>query len=384
MRFSEIQHQARALSILRRGLQSGRVPHAYLFEGPAGVGKEMTGRALGAKLLCEAGDLAADADPCGVCDGCRMMAADVHPDYHLVHRGLHHKHPEQSVRRSTGLYLVVDVVRHFLIEPAGMKPAQGRCRVFVVRDAERMNEGAQNSLLKTLEEPPGSACLILVTSHGTRLRETIRSRCQRVPFDALPGEFVAERLVELGGLAVEQAKALAVLSGGRLGVALHWARVDLLATAAALVDLFGVLKRREVTVFGKGLVGVAEDLGQRMWADVEAGEPREEAEAEGDEEEPADETPTDVKRDALKLVLMLLAGFYRDALIVQAEASSPRLLPGFEGEVRRLAGACDFERLDGCLGAIHEAERFLDRNVQPKLVGERLAVGLLGELRVGA
>ena len=98
MRFSDVQHQDRALSIVRRALASGRMHHAYLFDGPEGVGKELAARALAARLLCEAPDLAENADACGECRACRLFAAGNHPDYHLIHRGLHKRHPDRTIR----------------------------------------------------------------------------------------------------------------------------------------------------------------------------------------------------------------------------------------------------------------------------------------------
>lgn len=133
MFFRDVRHQDRALSILRRTLANGRTHHAYLFDGPDGVGKEMTARAVAAKLLCEnvPGDagfqaglgLGGDADdadfePCGDCRSCRLFAAGTHPDFHLVTRSLNKLHPEPQVRKTKGLYLVVAIIRHFLIERA--------------------------------------------------------------------------------------------------------------------------------------------------------------------------------------------------------------------------------------------------------------------------
>jgi DNA polymerase-3 subunit delta' len=217
VRFSDVHHQERALSIVRRALAGGRTHHAHLFEGPPGVGKELAGRALAAGLLCEDPQRRPEADACGECRACKLFAAGNHPDFHLIHRGLHKLHPDRSIRAGKGLFLAVDVIRHFLIEPSSSSPALGQRRVFLIRDAERMNEGAQNALLKTLEEPPGSGCLILVTSSAERLLPTIRSRCQRVSFDLLPPDYVQARLRELAGVEPGAARTLAAVSQGRLG-----------------------------------------------------------------------------------------------------------------------------------------------------------------------
>lgn len=377
MRFAEIRHQERALAIIRQALASGRVPHAYLFEGPAGVGKELTARALAARLLCERAEPAGAADACGQCQSCRLIAADNHPDFHLIHRGLHKFHPDRAVRAGKGLFLAVDVVRQFLIEPANITPSLGRCRVFVIRDAERMNEQAQNALLKTLEEPPGNACLILLTSSADRLLPTIRSRCQRVSFDLLPSEFVRQQLQARAGLEAEEARTLAALCAGRLGVGLEWHRRGLLAALARVRDELAAGRFREPEAFAKTLLETAEQLA------AASGEDDETAEQAGDE--PGEPTRggsrtigPDQMRDALKLVLLLVATVYRDALLVRSGTPpSLRVLPPTLELPAELAAA-DADRLSECIQSVATCEWLLDRNVAPQLACEHLAIALSG------
>jgi DNA polymerase-3 subunit delta' len=378
VRFRDIQHQERALSIVRRALRSGRMPHAYLFEGPEGVGKELTARALAARLLCEKGgevELRPTDDACGQCPACRLMAAGNHPDFHLIHRGLHKFHPDRTIRQSKGLFLAVDLIRHFLIEPATMRPAQGRRRVFLIRDAERMNEEAQNALLKTLEEPPGAACLILVTSSATRLLPTIQSRCQRVPFGLLPADFVAQELVSRLGISAADARLLAALSDGRLGVAIRWQQIGLLAALDSAGDCLSRLAQRNPEAFSKSLIELATELATRA---RQPGDDEEEPGGDEDDDTPrsAGKMPTDELREAFKLVLLLIGAHYRDALLAQAG------LPALHPPVQPVAADAESERIAQSVRALREAEYMLDRNVAPQLVGERLAVALLGELPV--
>lgn len=382
MRFGDIRHQGRAISILRRALASGRTHHAYLFDGPDGVGKELTGRALAGRLLCRNETLAADDEACGACASCRLMASDNHPDFHLIHRGLHKLHPERSVRASKGLFLAVHLIRTFVIEPAGLKPTQGARRVFLIRDAERMNEEAQNALLKTLEEPPGQAVLILVTASAARLLPTIRSRCQQVPFGALPPAFVADELRSRVELPAADAQALAVLSGGRLGVALDWHRLGLLDAAESVGAALESLADGAVEPFGKGLVDLATELAGRARGNQDA-EPDEEPERDDEDEEPragGRTVATDALRDALKLVLLLVAALYREALLIHSDAAGLRTLTRARALAERLAGRYAFDELEARIAAVSAAERMLDRNVAPQLVCERLGVALLGEL----
>ncbi len=369
MRFSDIRYQDRALAIIRRALVSDRTHHAYLLEGPEGVGKELTGRALAARLLCHGAERAPDDDACGGCDTCRLFASGNHPDFHLIDRALRKQHPERSVRASKGLYLVVDLIRYFLIEPAGMKPTQGTRRVFLIRDAERMNEEAQNALLKTLEEPPGAVCLILVTSSSSRLLPTIRSRCQNVSFNLLPPSFVAEQLAAQAELSAEEAQTLAYLSDGRLGVALRWHRVGLLSAAESVAGHLDSLPRAGVESFGNELVKLATELATRA---MQAESEDDDAE---DESRGSSKVSTDQLRAGLKLVFLLIAARYRDDLVVSVGVGELCHLGQRRAAERSGSAAAD---ADTALQAVAEAERMLDRNVAPQLVCEHLGVALSG------
>ncbi len=395
MRFSEVKHQDRALSLIARGLAAGRAPHAYLLDGPEGVGKELTARALAARLLCESAPAASaeasapslfgeaglfgapDAEPtnapdagdaCGACPACELLARGNHPDLHVIHRGLHKHHPDRSIRASKGLMLSVGVVRHFLIEPAAKAPMLGRRRVFIVRDAERMNEEAQNALLKTLEEPPGAATLMLVTSAADRLLPTIRSRCQRIGFDPLPRAFVAERLAAMNVKAAD-ARFLADLSDGRLGAALKWDRINLLETRDAVRAALRDVSR--VEAFGKQMIEAATALAGRAALDSD----EDDGDANGEDADagqrgarkksakaPPKTVETDALREGLKLALMLVGAALRERLAKQAEqtdaAADTRIAEGIE--------------------AVFDAEQMLDRNVAPQLACERLAIVLDG------
>lgn len=378
MHWDEIQHQPRAVSILGRALAAQRVHHAYLFAGPEGVGKETTARVLAARLLCQEvgsdpnqSDLFGDAPPdernaCGACDSCRLFAGGNHPDYAIIDRTLHRQHPDPTIRRSKGLFLGVEVIRHFLIEPSALKPTVSRRRVFVIRDAERMNEAAQNALLKTLEEPPGQTVLILVTASAGRLLPTIRSRCQQIPFVPLPQSFVAQQLQSLADVPAERAAALAALSDGRLGVALSWHRVDLLGVLPELSQLLQTHHPHDPEPFGQRLAELTETVGQQL-ASLEAAE-------ESDEETTSRGSKTlstDTQRAAFKLLLMLIAAHYRDALVAgETTGHSSTLLSELT------TAPVDFEASSMAITAVVQAEHAVDRNVALQLAAEQLAVAL--------
>jgi len=212
--------QRGAIELLERMRRNGRVPHGLLFQGPDGVGKASVALAFAADLLCEAGS---EAGACGSCPSCRLVESGNHPDLLVVGRLA--KKPSASGAADGGAdpddlrsFVVVDQIRE-LTRLAALTPRRGVRRVFVIDPADRMNAESQNALLKTLEEPPGAAVLILVASRPHLLLPTVRSRCTVVGFAALRVGELASFLVERG-FAPGEAMTRAALAEGRPGRAL--------------------------------------------------------------------------------------------------------------------------------------------------------------------
>lgn len=159
------QHtQWRALTSRRR---AGRMPHGLLLHGPAGTGKDDFAQRFAQALLCSQAQ--ADGSPCGACQACTLTAAGTHPD-------LLRLSPEEDSK-----FIRVDQVRALSARLAG-KSQLGGFRVALITPAERMNNEAANSLLKTLEEPGTDTVLLLISAQPARLPATVRSRCQRLAF----------------------------------------------------------------------------------------------------------------------------------------------------------------------------------------------------------
>ncbi|MFQ5533069.1 MAG: DNA polymerase III subunit delta' [Candidatus Methylomirabilales bacterium] len=198
MSFSEILGQRRAISFLRRALETGRLPHALLFTGPKGVGRFRTAVAVAQVLNCLGGP---KGDCCDRCLACTKIARGIHPDVHIVA-------PE-------GASLKIDQIRG-LTQEATRTPYEGRRKTFILDQAQTMTEQAQNALLKTLEEPPGATVLILIAPDTSALLSTIASRCSQIRFTSLPESAIAARLQE-EGCDEGEAHVLAGLAGGSLG-----------------------------------------------------------------------------------------------------------------------------------------------------------------------
>jgi DNA polymerase-3 subunit delta' len=214
--------QDTAKTTLERALASDRVHHAYLFDGPEGVGKERAALGLAQALVCEVRE-ARGASACGKCSACGRVAIregerrPVHPDVVVLERGLYP--PEQIGRRTPETQdLSIDQVRTLVLARAAYAPHEGRARVFILRRAEELSTGAANALLKTLEEPGAKTHFVLLSSRADTLLSTIRSRTQRVRFGALP-ERVVEQLLVTAGAAEVEARAAAKLSRGSMAVA---------------------------------------------------------------------------------------------------------------------------------------------------------------------
>jgi DNA polymerase-3 subunit delta' len=226
-RLDEIRGQAVAVELLSGVLDTGRIPHALLFHGPAGVGKATAARAFAAALLCEH---AQERAACARCASCRLLESGTHPDFLRVGRLTRKEvlqkeksrldtHVADATEGELVAWIRVDQIRR-LNELVGLRPRQSPRRVFVVDPADRMNRESQNALLKTLEEPPARSVLVLVTTRPHVLLSTVRSRCFQVGFRAL-GRSELCSLLEARGIPREEATSRAALSGGSLGRALE-------------------------------------------------------------------------------------------------------------------------------------------------------------------
>jgi DNA polymerase-3 subunit delta' len=259
VRLADLIGQPAAVEFLRGVVAGGRYANAYLFHGPAGVGKGTAALAFARALLCERGAGAAtpaaapdlfgapEADPaprageapaddaCGVCRACAKTATFQHPDLKFLFpvSGEETRLDETiaetlAALRDDPLYVFgyekaasvrLSQTRELLRELA-YQPFEAARRVVVVRDADRMREDQYSALLKSLEEPGASTVWVLSSSRPNRLPATIRSRCQRVRFAAFPEEVIAGFLAERAAVGPDEAALIAALSGGNLARAL--------------------------------------------------------------------------------------------------------------------------------------------------------------------
>ncbi len=229
MALKEIIGQQRAIDILKGCIARNRVPHALLFAGDDGIGKRLTAVNFAKALNCrkEEGDglfakyedptgIAGDVeiDNCGVCGSCRKIDRGNHPDVVMIA-------PEGD-----GGQITVSVIRE-LQGSLSYKPFEGKWKIAIIDNADRLNQSAANAFLQTLEEPSPECILILISSRPDLLLPTIRSRCQRINFSPLPIDTMGALIEEKSeGLNKENSLLLSRLSGGRLGYALNEELID--------------------------------------------------------------------------------------------------------------------------------------------------------------
>lgn len=333
--FKNIQGQTDAITWLTRAYQSDRLPHGLIFAGPKGVGKATTATALAALYLCHNPNTKTAA-PCGQCDSCRLISAGNHPDVTFIYRQLRRLEKKDAVAKD----LSVHVIREYLVAKANLKPALGHGKAFIVEEAELMNAEAQNSLLKTLEEPFGRTLIILLSDQPHSLLPTIQSRTQTVRFHALDPKLVAAELVTRGADPAT-AKFAADLSEGSIGLALDWIRDDVIPAARELTRQIDDL-----------LAGRAPDT-LADWFKAAS-----EAYAKKQTEQDANASVDQGKREGLSLYFKIAAQRFRQVLKESNSATT-------------LDQACS------ALEAIAQADDYLDANVNIPLISQHLAQTLI-------
>ena len=337
------EHQLRARSALTSALREGP-SHAYLFIGPSGSGKSASVRAFAAEILANG-----SPDP----ESTRRRAMlDPSP------------HPDLVWLRPVGMSHAVAEVRERLIRPAPLKPFEGARRVFVVESAVALNEESQNAMLKTLEDPPHHAHLILIASEEQAILPTVASRCQLIGFEAVPEGSIASRLGP--SVAPDKALAAARLARGDLG------RARLLAGPRG----DGIRASVE-----NMMTGVLEDeLAGSPWLDVlaaatssgDAAAERVETELAAESEEGVKRTKKETEDAVLDLALSVAASWARDWAAAVAGADEVLFNPDRADILREQARGMRIGAARDAVVLIADTRRRLNLNVSEELALEAL------------
>lgn len=349
------EHQPRARVALSAALASGP-SHAYLFRGPRGAGKRAAARAFAAEILADGADDGEDAR--------RRAMLDPSP------------HPDLVWLTPSGSQHMVEAVRERVIRAASYRPFEGGSRVFVLESAEAMRDESQNALLKTLEEPPPFAHLILLSSEPEALLETVSSRCQPVEFAPLPPDAVE---AALEGDPDEVAAAARISAGDldRARFLLSERGRKLRAAALELVPPASGTPWRK-------LLAAAEEVGGDAEAAARATlEEEKEAGVKRSARDMADEAKRSGRRrrtEVLDLGLGLCAGWCRDLAAVASGAEDVAYNRDRLAQLRADADGLDPAAARRAAGLVQDTRRRLDLNVSEELALEALFFRLQREL----
>ncbi len=375
----DILGQSRAVDTLRAAAGAGKVHHAFIFEGPSGVGKFTTAAAFARLLLCHqpATTLTGEVEACGGCESCRLMRprgeGEIdHPDLHVIRKELAGTSSNATLRSRKQMNIPIDLLREFMVggesgdgkfheSPAYKTAALRHGKVFVIDEAELLDARGQNTLLKTLEEPPAGTYIILVTSQADKLLITIRSRCQRVSFGPLPDEVVGQWIDQHhADVDAEERAWLISFAAGSLG-RIELARdYDLHAWARQVLPGIDAMAKGQFDAeLGQTMAGLVDEFAQ-AWVKNHANASKDAA-----------------NRMGAGLMWSMIAGHARQRLSAMAARCEVGDLAGGEDATAPWLGVID---------AIREAEMNLASNVNAGLVADHLAakmMGSLGERHVG-
>ena len=326
MPFAAIFGHRQACDLLRAAVARGRVPQSLLFSGPDGVGKRTTAIALAQAVNCPR---AREGDACGSCATCQRIARGQHADVVLLDQG-----EAASIK--------IQALRDRVLDVAGYRPFEAARRVFIIDPADGLTAQAQDALLKTLEEPPSTTILILVTAYPDTLLPTVQSRCRRLRFGPLATADVARVLVEQGGVDPSAARTLAASSGGSVAAAMAAQAGHAEEDRQAAVHLLESAARDAPA----GRLRAAERFAKH-------GSKRRD-------------------RDALGARLALVTSLLRDLAAAQAGAGAIDL----DQAVARLQPSYDLRRATTAFLALAEAQTWLERNAGPKIVADWVALAL--------
>jgi DNA polymerase-3 subunit delta' len=367
MSLRDIFCQDKAIGVLQRSLAADRSAHAYIFAGPEGVGKYKTARGWAKLLLCKSpktqkGRSQAFVDSCGSCESCTLVEADSHPDYADVYKELL-EFTADGKGRKPPVDVPIDVIREFLIQQVSIRPSLSARRVFIIREAEKLNISSQNALLKVLEEPPQYCTIILLCTRLEKLLPTIKSRCQIVRFGPVEEGRIVSHLAGMG-LGHEQAVFFARLSQGSLGLACQWAQLEL-----AGVELFH-LKRDAVAALARleliDVLDVAEQFQSHVkeiasgWANLDKATSK-----------------TDLNRRAQKTVIQILICALHDTMKLPLIGEKHLVNADQAKQIADLAGRFDPERAAQGISDGYEMLRWIEASVNERLIFERFLLRLV-------
>ena len=320
-KFADIIGHEQTIAHLRRAIETGKVAHAYLIQGGDGTGKRLIADTFAQALQCTEGG----SEACGTCHDCRQAMSGNHPD--IIH--VTHEKP--------GL-ISIDEIRRQVVGDVQIKPYNGKYKIYIIEEAEKMNPQAQNALLKTLEEPPEYAVIILLTVNASGLLDTIRSRCIQLDLQPVKDELVEQYLMDHLQIPDYQARLCLAFAQGSIGKAMELAASENFAQIRRTALMVAV-RARDMDL--SQITATVKEITQYKVSIVE--------------------------------FLDILAVWYRDVLYFKATRTADSLIFRDQlQQIRRTASLSSYEGIETILEAIETAKRRLDANVNFDLTMELL------------
>ncbi|HEX5874637.1 MAG TPA: DNA polymerase III subunit delta' [Pyrinomonadaceae bacterium] len=238
--FDELTGNARVKAVLKRMLVTGRLPGALLFTGEEGIGKKLFALEIARALNCRSPK---DNEACGVCPPCVRIFKLNYPqreDAEEWTQIIWTDHPDVGLVVAPKRVLRVEQMRQIEKE-ANFRPFEGKARVFLIDDADKLNDASANALLKVLEEPPKTSYLILITARPAMLLPTILSRCQMIRFSPLTPDEIESHLLKNKLVDAKTARLRARAAGGSMGRALSGDLVTFTSQRKAMLKVLNAL-----------------------------------------------------------------------------------------------------------------------------------------------
>lgn len=316
-----------AVEMLRQHAARGEVRHAYLFCGPPGVGRRTLALRLAQALNCTAP--VEPGVPCGTCRDCRQTDAMQHPDLNVIQAM-----DEDGSAKVNGTLKVdqIRAVQHSL----SLRPYQAKFRVALFLRFQEANDNAANALLKTLEEAPAHAILLLTADTPEQLLPTIISRCEILRLRALPVSTIEADLLSRG-VDEERARLLAHISGGRPGY------------ARTLVDDLTLLEKREERLNDLQTMLSATRVEKFSYAEKLAKD-----------------------KDIMRQTILVWLSYWRDVMLRAVQAETPLVNVDRNMEIELLAGQVDLSTARRVVSELESVLEKMDRNVNSRLLAEVL------------
>ena len=334
MSFAEIMGQEDAKNLLRNAVKTGNHSHAYIFSGEKGSGKMMLAEAFAAMLQC---DSPTAEDACGQCHSCKQSLSRNNPDIIYVKR--------EDGKSS----LSVDVVRERIINDVDIKPYQAnKYKIYIVDEAEKMNPQAQNAILKTIEEPPEYAIIILLTTNHNAFLQTILSRCVLIQMKTVSARDIQHILQNKYETVDYQAKMVANFAQGNVGKAI----------ALATDTSFAEVRTKVVTICKRASKMDEQQIADEVKYINDA----------NNSDKKAEDSENEKFQGFVEQMLDLITLWFRDVLLYKATLNDELLLFKEDAfDIHEQASSCSYGGLNKIIDEISETRARLKANVNFEL-----------------